>query len=103
VTTADARLLAAYVSRLGKTCVVPGITGLESPEAVEIATILAASRGSFSIPNLERISPRTLAALIRTGNVELPPIDVIDLIPDAEGGFTDDFVVPEDFPTRKRR
>jgi hypothetical protein len=25
------------------------------------------------------------------------------LIPDAEGGFTDDFVVPEDFPTRKRR
>jgi len=103
VTTADARLLAAYVSRLGKTCVVPGITGLETPEAVEIATILAASRGSFSIPNLERISPRTLAALIRTGNVELPPIDVIDLIPDAEGGFTDDFVVPEDFPTRKRR
>jgi len=103
VTTADARLLAAYVSRLGKTCVVPGITGLETLEAVEIATILAASRGSFSIPNLERISPRTLAALIRTGNVELPPIDVIDLIPDAEGGFTDDFVVPEDFPTRKRR
>jgi hypothetical protein len=103
MTTADARLLAAYVSRLGKTCVVPGITGLETPEAVEIATILAASRGSFSIPNLERISPRTLAALIRTGNVELPPIDVIDLIPDAEGGFTDDFVVPEDFPTRKRR
>jgi hypothetical protein len=103
VTTADARLLAAYASRLGKTCSVPGITGFETPEAVEIATILAASPGAFSIPNLERISPRTLTALVKNGNVELPPIDVIDLIPEAEGGFKDDFVVPEDFPARKRR
>lgn len=103
VTIADARLLAAYATRLGKTCVVPGISGLETPEAVEIATILAASPGAFSIPNLERISSRTLTALIRNGNVELPPIEAIELIPEPGGGFTDDFVVPEDFPTRKRR
>ena len=103
VTPADARLLAAYVTRLGKTCVVPGISGLETPGAVEIAKILAASPGVFSIPNLERISSRTLTALIRNGNVELPPIEAIELIPEPDGGFTDDFVVPEDFPTRKRR
>ncbi len=103
VTPADARLLAAYAPRLGKTCVLPGITGFETPDAVEIAMILAASRGALSIPNLERISSRTLAALIRTGNVELPPIEVIELISEPDGGFSDDFVVPEDFPTRKRR
>ena len=103
VTKADARLLAAYATRLGKTCVVPGIAGFETPEAVEIATILAGSPGSLSIPNLERISSRALAALIRNGNVELPPIEVIELIPEPDGGFSDDFVVPEDFPTRKRR
>lgn len=103
VTTADARLLAAYAARLGKTCLVPGISGLETPEAVEIAKILAASLGAFSIPNIERISPRTLTALIRNGNVELPPIEAIELIPEPDGGFTDDFVVPKDFPTRNRR
>lgn len=103
VTTADARLLAAYAARLGKTCLVPGISGLETPEAVEIAKILAASLGAFSIPNLERISSRTLTALIRNGNVELPPIEAIELIPEPDGGFTDDFVVPKDFPTRNRR
>jgi hypothetical protein len=103
VTPADARLVAAYAGRLGKTCVLPGITGFETLEAVEIATILAASPGSLSIPNLKRISSSTLAALIRNRNVELPPIEFIELIPEPDGGFTDDFVVPEDFPTRKRR
>ncbi len=103
VTTADARLLAAYAPRLGKTCVVPGISGFETPEAVMIATILAASPGSLAIPNLERISPRTLTALIRNGNVELPPIESIELIPEPDGSFTDDFLVPEDFPARRPR
>ena len=103
MTTADARLLAAYAPRLGKTCVLPGITGFETPEAVPIPTILAASPGTFPIPNLGRISSRTLTALIRTGNIELPPIEVIELIAEPDGGFTDDFVVPKEFPTRKRR
>jgi antitoxin CcdA len=103
VTTADARLAAAYAARLGKTCVLPGITGFETPMAVEIATTLAASTGSLSIPNLTRVSPRTLTALIGKGNIELPPVDVIELIPEPDGSFTDDFVVPENFPTRKRR
>jgi hypothetical protein len=103
VTTADARLVAAYAGRLGKTCVLPGITGFETPMAVEIANALAASTGSLSIPNLTRVSPRTLTALIGKGNIELPPVDVIELIPEPDGSFTDDFVVPENFPTRKRR
>lgn len=103
VTPADARLVAAYAGRLGKTCVLPKITGFETPEAVEIATILAASPGSLSLPNLERISSSTLAALISSRNVELPPIELLELIPEPNGGSTDDFVVPKDFPTRKRR
>lgn len=103
VTTADARLLAAAVRRLGKTCVVPGITGFETPEAVEIATILADSQGSLAIPNIKRISPRTLTALIRNGNVELPPIEFMELIPEPDGNITDQLVVPEDFPGRGSR
>lgn len=100
VTRADARLVAAYAGRLGKTCVLPGITGLEMPDAVEIATILAASPGSLSIPNLKRISPKTLTALIERGNIELPPFELLELIEEPDGSFTDDFVIPENYPAR---
>ena len=103
MTTADARLVAAYAARLGKTCVLPGITGFETPAAIEIATTLAASTGSLSIPNLKLVSPRTLTALIEKGNIELPPVEFLELIQEPDGSFTDDFVIPEDFPTRGRR
>jgi hypothetical protein len=103
VTTADARLAAAYAARLGKTCVLPGIAGFETPEAVKIAKILAASPGSLSIPNLKMVSAKTLTALIATRNVELPPIEALTLIQEPDGSFGDDFVLPEDFPARRRR
>jgi hypothetical protein len=103
VTPADARLVAAYTGRLGKTCVLPGITGFETPDAVEVAEILAAAPGSLSIPNLERVSPRTLTALIENGNIELPPSESLELIAEPDGSFTDDFVIPENYPARGRR
>jgi len=103
VTTADARLVAAYAGRLGKTCVLPGITGFETPAAVEIANTLAASTGLLSIPNLKRVSPKSLTALIEKGNIELPPIESIELIQEPDGGPTDDFVIPGNFPERGRR
>jgi hypothetical protein len=103
MTPADARLAAAYATRLRKTCGLPGITGFETPEAVEIATTLAASPGTFSIPNLRRISPRTLTALIEKGNIELPPIELIELIGEPDGSVNDDFVIPENYPARGRR
>jgi len=103
VTLADARLVAAYAARLGKTCVLPGITGFETPAAVEVAKTLAAAPGSLSLPNLRLVSPRTLTALIEKGNIELPPIEALELIQEPDGSFTDDFVIPENFPTRGRR
>jgi hypothetical protein len=103
VTPADARLVAAYAARLGKTCELFGITGFETPDAVEIANTLAASTGSLSIPNLKRVSPKSLTALIEKGNIELPPIESIELIQEPDGGPTDDFVIPDDFPERGRR
>ena len=102
-TSADARLAAAYAARLGKTCVLPGITGFETPAAVEIATTLAASPGLLSIPNLKRVSPRTLTALIEKGNIELPPIELLELTLEPDGSFNDDFVIPENYPARKRK
>jgi hypothetical protein len=103
VTLADARLVAAYAARLGKTCVLPGITGFETPAAVEVAKTLAASSGSLSIPNLKLVSPKTLTALIANGNIELPPLEAIELIQEPDGSFTDDFVIPDNYPRQQRR
>jgi hypothetical protein len=103
VTPADARLAAAYAGRLGKPCMLPGITGFETPDAVAIAEILAASPASFAIPNLRRVSSKTLTVLIERGNIELPPLEFLELIPEPDGMLGDDFVIPEDFPARKRR
>ena len=103
VTLADARLVAAYAARLGKTCVLPGITGFETPAAVEVAKTLAASSGSLSIPNLKLVSPKTLTALIANGNIELPPLEAIELIEEPDGSFTDDFVIPDNYPRQQRR
>jgi hypothetical protein len=77
--------------------------GVERRGGNEIAALQSAAPGSLSIPNLRRSSPRTLAALIERGNVELPPIEAIELIPEPGGSFGDDFVIPEDFPARTRR
>jgi hypothetical protein len=100
VTPADARLVAAYAGRLGKTCVLPGITGFETPAAVEVATILAAAPGPLSIPNLRRVSPKTLTALIEKGNIELPPSGSLELIEEPDGSFADGFVIPGHDPAR---
>ena len=46
---------------------------------------------------------KSLTALIEKGNIELPPIEFIELIQEPDGGPTDDFVIPGDFPERGRR
>ena len=97
VTPADARLVAAYAGRLGRTCVLPKITGFETPDAVEVAEILAAATGSLSIPTLKRVSSRTLTALIEKEKIELPPIEFIELIQEPDGSPTEDFVIPKGF------
>jgi hypothetical protein len=103
VTPADARLVAAYAGRLGKTCVLPGIRGFGTPDAVEVATILAAAPGLLSIPNLRRVSPKTFTALVEGKNIELPPFELIELIDEPDGGSNDDLVIPENYPTRGRK
>ena len=97
VTPADARLATAYAARLGKPCMLPGITGFETPDALAIAEILAASPASFAIPNLRRVSSKTLTVLIERGNIELPPLEFLELIPEPDGRLGDDFVIPDDF------
>jgi hypothetical protein len=65
-----------------------------------VAKALASRQGPLALPNLKKISPKTLSALIEKEDVEIPRIETLELIPEPDGSPTDDFVVPEGFQQR---
>jgi len=80
-----------------------GVTALDSPDSVAIAEALATYKGRLSLPNLKKISPKTLSALLKKEDVQIPLIETLELIPEPDGSFTDDFVIPEGFKERQAR
>ena len=73
----------------------PGITALDSPDAVAIAEALAKRKGPLALPTLKKISPKTLTALLKKEDIEIPLIETLELIQEPDGSVTEDFVVPE--------
>jgi len=95
-----ARALAAADTWSG---LLPRVTALDSPDAVAVAEALATKNGPLNLPSLRKISPKTLTALIQKGDVEIPLIETLELIPEPDGGPTDDFLIPEGFQQRPKR
>ena len=60
-----------------------------------IPGLLATAKGRLGLPNLHKISPKTLTALIGKRDVEIPPLDRLELIQEPDGSPTEDFVIPE--------
>jgi hypothetical protein len=58
--------------------------------------------GHLSLSKLERISAKALLALIEKEDVEIPPIETLELIPEPDGSTTDDFVIPGAFQQRQQ-
>jgi hypothetical protein len=81
----------------------PGLTGFEAADSAEVAKSLAKRQGPLALPNLRKISPRTLSALIEKEDVDIPLIEALELIQEPDGSPTDDFVVPEGFQQRRKQ
>ncbi|MFM7207038.1 MAG: hypothetical protein ACKO4T_10265 [Planctomycetaceae bacterium] len=77
--------------------VLPLVTAIDGPDAVAIAKAVAASRGVVSLPGLERITSRALAALLQRADLEIPAVADLEVVPDGDGG-ADDYAVPEQRP-----
>jgi hypothetical protein len=73
----------------------PGLTAFEAPDSVATAQALATRQGPLSLPNLKKISAKTLSALIKKEDVEIPLIETLELIPEPDGSPNDDFVIPK--------
>ncbi len=78
------------------------IVAIESPDSVEIAAALAKRKGPLRLPNLKKISPKTLTALIEKEDVKIPLIETLELIQEPDGSPTEDFVIPKGFETRQK-
>ena len=79
------------------------IVAIESPDSVEIAAALATRKGPLALPNLKKISPKTLAALIEKEDVKIPLIETLELIQEPDGSPTEDFMIPKGFESRQKR
>ena len=100
LTTEAARVLSDMPQWNGN---LQGITAIDTPDAVEIARILARRQGPVSLHGLKRISPRTLLALIEKEDVFVPLVESLELIPEPDGSPTDDIVLPERFLERQEQ
>ena len=78
------------------------IVAIESPDSVEIAAALAKREGPLSLPNLTKISPKTLTALIEKEDVKIPLIETLELIQEPDGSPTEDFLIPKGFQSRQK-
>jgi hypothetical protein len=81
----------------------PGVTAFTAADSVEVAKALAKRTGPLALPNLKKISPKTLSALIEKADVDIPLVETLELIPEPDGSPTDDFVVPEGFQQRQKQ
>ena len=103
LTAVDAATAKALVAAQKWDGQLPGVTAFERPDAVAAATALAKRQGPVALPNLRKISPKTLSALITKEDVQIPLIETLELIQEPDGSETDDFVIPKGFQQRQRR
>jgi hypothetical protein len=96
---ATAKTLAALDTWNGN---LSSIVAIESPDSVEIAAALAKRKGPLSLPNLKKISPKTLTALIEKEDVVIPLIERLELIQEPDGSPTEDFTLPTGFQSRQK-
>jgi hypothetical protein len=78
------------------------ITAFDSPDSVAIAKALATRKGTLALPNLKKLSPKTLLALIEKEDIEIPLVETLELIDEPDGSSGDDFVIPESFQKRQQ-
>jgi len=79
------------------------ITALDSRDSVAIAQALAKRPGPLSIRNLKKISPKTLTALLKKQDVQIPLLETLELIQEPDGSVTEDFIVPDWLSERESR
>jgi len=67
-----------------------------------LTAALATRKRPLRLPNLKKLSPKTLTALIEKEDVVIPLIETLELIQEPDGSPTEDFIIPTGFQTRQK-
>jgi hypothetical protein len=70
---------------------------------VAVAKALASRKGPLALPNLKKISPKTLTALVEKQDIDIPRVETLELIAEPDGSATEDFVIPKWLEERQQR
>jgi hypothetical protein len=81
----------------------PAVTAFEAAESVAVAKALATRKGPLALPNLKKISPKTLTALVEKQDIDIPRVETLELIAEPDGSATEDFVIPKWLEERQQR
>ena len=81
----------------------PAVTAFLAADSVAVAKALATRKGPLALPNLKKISPKTLTALIEKQDIEIPRVETLELIAEPDGSATEDFVIPKWLEERQQR
>lgn len=87
-----AEALAAFA---GGSLYLDGLTAFDGPDSLAVAKALASRAGPLSLAGLEKISPKSLTALLEKRDVAIPLIENLELIPEPDGSPNVEFVVPQ--------
>jgi hypothetical protein len=98
LTEIDAETAAALATHAGPQLSLRGLKTLSAAAAEQLAKANSWDRRLLS---LRQVSPKTLKTLIEKGNIDLPPVESLELIEEPDGGFTDESVIPENSSTRR--
>jgi hypothetical protein len=84
--TQTSRLDSAEIAALlaGKTplLTLPNVQRLDTLASAAVAGALVDAGGAVSIPNLRAATAETMAVLLSRGNVSIPALDTVDLLPE---------------------
>jgi hypothetical protein len=81
----------------------PNVTTIDSPDALAVAQGLANRTGPLRLPNLKKISPKTLTALSEKQDIVIPLFETLELIQEPDGSPTEDFIIPDWLEDRQKQ
>lgn len=96
---AAAEGLAAHPGKLS----LKGIRSLTDRNDTLVAAALAKKRGPLALPSLARISAPALTALAEHPDLDIPPLDALDVTTGPAGESADDLILPEKYLDRQPR
>lgn len=81
----------------------PSVRDFDAADSRAVAQALATRPGPLCLPNLRKISPKTLTTLLQKQDVVIPLIETLEFVQEPDGSVTEDVIIPEWAEARQKQ